>query len=348
MVSFKCVKCGEVLEVPDSLVGQIETCPSCGNIAVVTAPAARVMPPPAAIPVAAPVQVHARGLKGTSGLGIAALVLGILACLTCWIPFLGLLSLPLSILGCLFAGIGFLISLVGRKSGVGMPVAGAIVCGVAIFVAVSMTGGAAQAISDNAKERHATNQRVPTSPVSAGDKLVPMSPVSETGSPVAKPSPSGSEQEWASADKPVRQGDIQVKVLSAGIARVPLSSPTPDSGRMSENDLLMITLEISNLSQTAKLNYRGWTGSDFGIGRDYGTLVDNFENTYKRITFGIFHRPKGQVESESVYPGKTITDLLVFEQPIDKADCVKLELPAENFGGTGMLRIRIPISMVKR
>jgi len=39
---------------------------------------------------------------------------------------------------------------------------------------------------------------------------------------------------------------------------------------------------------------------------------------------------------------------LVFEPPIEKAEYLRLELPASNAGGTGMLRIQIPAKMIQR
>jgi general secretion pathway protein G len=85
------------------------------------------------------VTVNVNGPKATSGLGIAALVLGILACLTCWIPLIGLLSIPFSVLGILFGIIGFVVSGVGRRSGIGMPVAGMVICVVTLVIAVAAT-----------------------------------------------------------------------------------------------------------------------------------------------------------------------------------------------------------------
>lgn len=35
MVSLRCVKCGDYLNVPESASGTVETCPNCGNVAVV-------------------------------------------------------------------------------------------------------------------------------------------------------------------------------------------------------------------------------------------------------------------------------------------------------------------------
>ena len=35
MMDFKCPKCGEEVSVPDSVCGQTETCPHCGNVTIV-------------------------------------------------------------------------------------------------------------------------------------------------------------------------------------------------------------------------------------------------------------------------------------------------------------------------
>jgi hypothetical protein len=49
-----------------------------------------------------------------------------------------------------------------------------------------------------------------------------------------------------------------------------------------------------------------------------------------------------------LYPGKTITDELLFEPPVDGCDYLDLALPAENVHGQGILHIRIPASFVNK
>jgi hypothetical protein len=87
------------------------------------------------------------------------------------------------------------------------------------------------------------------------------------------------------------------------------------------------------------------------VGRACSFLQDthlDFDNRYKVVNFGFSSKVKGATESDSVYPGKAIQDVLVFEEPVGKVEYPNLKLPAENFGGTGMMRIRIPASMIKR
>jgi len=68
---------------------------------------------------------------------------------------------------------------------------------------------------------------------------------------------------------------------------------------------------------------------------------DDFGNTYKRGRF-VGGAPLGQLTTESIYPNKTIQDLLVFEPPIDTIEYLRLELPASAFGEKGTLRFEIP------
>jgi hypothetical protein len=138
--------------------------------------------------------------------------------------------------------------------------------------------------------------------------------------------------------------------------RIPLLTPkTPDSLK---NSVVLVLyrcgaalkrqrLEVTNRSQNRKVEYQSWLGRDFTFDRDHATLEDNFGNHYKRINFGIGTELVGHVESESVYLGKSVEDVLVFELPVDSIEYLDLELPAKNFGGEGMLKLRIPRSMIK-
>jgi hypothetical protein len=149
--------------------------------------------------------------------------------------------------------------------------------------------------------------------------------------------------EWTPHNKPIRSGDVQVQITGVSVGKVPLKDVLREG--QSKDALLMVKLELLNQSATRKLEYRGWAGRDFALGRDYATVKDNFGNGYKRISFGFSSQPVGAVErTESIYPNKSVTDVLVFEPPLDTATHLDLELPAKNFGGEGMLRFRVPKS----
>ncbi|MGB2824493.1 MAG: hypothetical protein WBF17_26190, partial [Phycisphaerae bacterium] len=85
-------------------------------------------------------------------MGIAALVLGIIAALGCWIPFLNVVSMFLAALGLLFALLGLLAALLRGGSGAGMPISGGIVCVVCLVIAIVITGGTIGTVADFANE----------------------------------------------------------------------------------------------------------------------------------------------------------------------------------------------------
>ncbi len=138
--------------------------------------------------------------------------------------------------------------------------------------------------------------------------------------------------------------DVYVAVLTLETEHVDVN----DFGKTTSRDKhLVIRVGIFNKSETRKVDYAGW-GAVYGGGDNPPELVDNFGNTYPRVHFGLGSRIEGQVRSESIYPGKNLIDLLVFAIPIDKAEYLRLRLPADNLGGRGDVRIQIPRSMFSK
>ncbi len=309
-----------------------------------------------------PELVHTPGLSTVnvllprrgSSLGIAALVLGILAFLFCWVPLLGAITLPLSGLGALLGIIGIVIALTRKGVGIGFPIAGTAVSVLALVIAFTMTsamvagiGAAGDAISEAHAQRDATNQEQVNRAATPRSETGDVESASQRSVRTPSPPP---EPEWALADSPVKQDGVQIQVVTAEVGYVSVNDPTSmsDEPSQSNNPQLVITIKLTNLSVTKKLDYRTWAGGRMSFDRDFGTLQDNFGNSYKRVNFGIMSTPVGRTQSSSIFPKKTITDVLIFEPPIDAAEHLNLELPAKNFGGTGMIRIRIAITMVER
>jgi hypothetical protein len=75
---------------------------------------------------------------------------------------------------------------------------------------------------------------------------------------------------------------------------------------------------------------------------------DNFGNHYRGINFGFSTLPEFRTEDESIYPGKSIKDQLVFEAPIGTATHLDLEIPGANVGQAGFFRFRIPAQAIQR
>ena len=141
-LKFTCPHCKQSLEAPEEMLGQVIDCPSCSKQIQVPKPQARTAPQVALQNVGVEIK------RGSSPLGIAALVIGILACLTCWIPVIGLLTIPLSLIGILLALIGLIMAAVSKKTGFVFPISGGLVCVIAIAIAVVTTGGFTKAVSD--------------------------------------------------------------------------------------------------------------------------------------------------------------------------------------------------------
>lgn len=87
-----------------------------------------------------------------SGLGTASMVLGIIAIVGCWIPFLNIFSIILGFVG-LFLGIpAFIVLLVKKKGSAGKTIAGLILCFLTLFIAFTMNGAATDAINEGMDE----------------------------------------------------------------------------------------------------------------------------------------------------------------------------------------------------
>lgn len=95
------------------------------------------------------VNVHVQQPSGAAhSLGLASMVMGILGLMICWVPVLGLLSTPLSGIGLLLGVIGGIVALTRSGHGIGFPIAGSTICGLALMICVTinvMLFGAASA-----------------------------------------------------------------------------------------------------------------------------------------------------------------------------------------------------------
>jgi len=256
------------------------------------------------VPNAPSVNVHLP--RRTSSFGVVSFVLGILAFLFCWIPFIGVLSIPLGALGLLLAILGFFVALSRRGAGIAYPIAGALMCGFALVVAVNALMGMSNALHGIRPSEARPNRA-----------------------------------KWTPATQEVEQGDVQVRVVSASVGIIPLQGGFSSSVPESSESYLKVVLEVSNLSQNKKVDFTTWMGRDFSLAHDYASIRDEHGNVYKRIDFGLGTRAQGQFEQGSIYPAKSVADVLVFQPPVSDAEHLYLELPAGNFGGEGLLRFQI-------
>ncbi len=142
-------------------------------------------------------------------------------------------------------------------------------------------------------------------------------------------------------------GDVTLKVVSAVVdrPRVLRSSGRP---ARPQDPYLVLRLQLENLRDAHKLDYTTWASPQM---RALGVrLTDNLGNTYDPKTFS-----GGTIEGQlgpdaSLYPHEPVTEVLVFERPVESPQLryLRLELPAMAFGDSGRFRIEIPAEMIQR
>jgi hypothetical protein len=302
------------------MAGQMTVCPHCGLETKLYVPAI-------------PQDVRVELKRGASPLGIASLVLGIIACVFCWIPFLGLFIIPISAIGFLLAIAGIIMASVSKKTRFAFPISGLFVCALSVFIAFAVTGGLATIIQQAVTDGKQTNQK------------------SESA---ASTDASNQVEQWSKSSL-VQQGDIQIKLEGGSeFERIYVESPGDPGGVAFYEHYFTIHIVVSNLSKTKKIDFTTWRGKDFSVSRDYATLTDDNGNEYKRMDFGFkaikkygFQGAQNYENEASIYPQESFEDLLVFEKPVENRKWLHLELPASNFGGSGMIRFEIPASEIK-
>jgi hypothetical protein len=276
--------------------------------------------------------------RAAFGLGLAALLLGVLALPLYFVPAVGKFSVILAGGGFLLGLAGLLLAAVQGEGGLAIPLAGTVVGVAALGV------GAAQLLGYLGGKVHeaetALTKGLEGSPEAlntllGGQKAVEAAPEKEPPQP---------DLPWHDASKgPLQLGDARVQVGYVIVSPVRLQgvverSETPES-------YVGVQVFIQNVSQTRKIDYPGWSRSSSAQLR----LTDNFGNVYKRYDPGLLDTIIGQVrEPTSIHPGERLEDLLVFERPLPNVQALRLELPAAAVGGSGSFRFLIPRSMIRR
>jgi DNA-directed RNA polymerase subunit RPC12/RpoP len=336
----RCQLCNGHIAFDATMAGQEIACPHCGmetKLFIPYAPPApvTVLPPAPPAPIAAEnkppsvsVAVNLEVKRGVSPMGIASLVLGIMACVICWIPFFGLLAIPLALIGLVFAFVGVIMAGVSKKTGFVFPVSGGFVCILSVCIALAATGGFAKLITTAMDESKKTSQ-TSASTSTDSDKV-----------------------DW-STSRDASQGDAKIIVLNSSVGPVVTGYDT--YGTLRSDPYLRVKLQIGNLSKTSKIDFTTWRYRQFDFAPEHATLSDNFGNHYKPI---LLDSSSITVEGDSVplphyaykdeatiYPNDATFDLLLFQVPVNGYKWLHLELPAKNFGGTGVIRFQIPAQL---
>ena len=174
-ITFRCTSCNSPIVIDEVHAGKRGRCDECGQVLIVPEATSMAVPPlpPAARadrPIeAAPhttvfasspstaVQVNVQQpSRAAHSLGIASLVVGVLACFLCWIPLINLL---VGGLGVLFGLCGLVLAIFRGGTGIGFSIAGTalsgLVCGLALG-AMFLFAGIGESIDQVRKEAQAT------------------------------------------------------------------------------------------------------------------------------------------------------------------------------------------------
>ena len=205
------------------------------------------------------------------------------------------------------------------------------VCGALIFFMTVSHTHAEQALRERDADLAAGRQDA--TPVPPADNPQPgPAPVSANPGP-SLPSPRDT----------IKFGDIGVSIASVAVDFVPLED-FRGNGK-SADKLLMVKLRLHNSSDSKKIDYHGWQPDFVGLLGEPASLADDKGNDYKRITFGI-DKVAGRISrGESIYPGKEITDVLVFEEPVATCKYLILSLPSAALKADKDAKVRIPRSL---
>jgi len=149
-------------------------------------------------------------------------------------------------------------------------------------------------------------------------------------------------EKWTPATEVAQVGDVRVKIESVRLGQAPLISIVSGKTELTEDTHLQIEISVENTSDTRKIDYQPWDN-----GGEVPRVADEFDNRYKPIEFGSTQPVGHKHESSALYPGKSLTDVFVFEEPVDQAKTLRLTIPARLFGGDGYVRFEIPRSMAK-
>jgi hypothetical protein len=87
-----------------------------------------------------------------SGLATASMILGIIAIIGCWIPFLNIFSIIMGFIGLALGIPAFIVLLTKKKGSMGKTIAGLVLCLITVIVGINMNNAAGKAVNDSVDE----------------------------------------------------------------------------------------------------------------------------------------------------------------------------------------------------
>ena len=151
------------------------------------------------------------------------------------------------------------------------------------------------------------------------------------------------------AVEPLELMDVSTGLDRGGEAPSTAGAKTSGETNRRSEPLLVIRLRLENVSEERKLRYIGWTSPSAALGGITARLSDAQNRPVRLHVFSPGTVAAGQVvRPANIIQDEPLSDVLAFEVPSDQSAEYLLELPAENFGGDGYVRLKIPAAAIAR
>lgn len=357
-IPVKCPSCSYKGQVPEKFQGRKVKCPSCSQFFTVGSngkPAPKADGKRPAAPAAAPdlefdsKEIDISRKPGTkfkprakqSGgskvpllLGLVALVSALAGAGLCFVPNLTMIvPLVVGVVGVLFALLGLIWNMLQQKFGA-LPLMSLLLSGGAIALALLVQAGT---INLHFGE---------TSPANL-EQAKPDDKNKNTGKKEEQPLEAGvaellQERDPREAGKAIRTGNARVTVTEVEIA--PVGGKELDD-KKAQKPHLLVRLKIENAG-AKPLDYRGGGDQDLTKKEFAPVVVDDQRHVLKFVSFGAKAMVDGQLKTQTIAPGETKDDVLIFEKPTGKFEFLRLGMEGANFGGAARLKVHIPGDMV--
>jgi hypothetical protein len=165
---------------------------------------------------------------------------------------------------------------------------------------------------------------------------------------VSPPAPKQAKDSTKSGEAGRPRIKAVVGTFSVSLSKVevaPMTVQDAASKKMfdSKCEYLHVYLTIRNKSKGEMVDYIGW-GNPTGAlkGRPEARLIDNLGKRVEQIPGQQTFTIAGQISTKPLYPGTTISDVLIFKRPAENVASVKLRLSGKAVGVPGDFDLEIP------
>jgi hypothetical protein len=289
-------------------------------------------------------------------LGLLALGLGGLGLLLCLVFPLAVVSVPLCLIGAVAGTFGVWGARSDSPAGLcrmSLPLGGAALSSITLCVAMVLAlepAGDAHASTSSSPSARGAQPRSAAAPAGTPTRelsIVGSHPSAEAASIFAPKTAPARPAAPAEPPPPIALGNVQVYFHSARFAHVMLIGEQSRPRGQTTDAMLMIKLVVRNTSTTPIL-YHTFAGDENNFDARAAILADERGVRYRRGMFDIGVNPVGRVSTESLLPGRSLTDTLVFQMPPKSATELTLTLQGRSVGASGSAAMKFSTALVSR